>query len=58
MHGEYSLEDLNERLDQLVLQRDSKAKISEEKRRHIAKKFASKSLQELNEIACHLTTIE
>lgn len=51
-----SLEELQERFLRLVLQRDSF--LSEEKRRHIADKFASKSLQELNEMARNLQPIE
>ena len=52
MQSDYTLEDLHERFERLVLQRDSF--VSEEKRRHIADKFANKSLQELNEIARNL----
>jgi hypothetical protein len=53
MLTEYSLEDLHERFERLVLQR-SKTSLSEAHRRSIADKFANKSLQELNEMACQL----
>lgn len=51
-----SLEELHERFMRLVLQRDSF--LSEEERRHIADKFAKKSLNELNEIAKNLQPLE
>lgn len=60
MQSDDSLEDLHERFERLVLQRLAShrdSNVSEEKRRHIADKFANKSLQELNEIARTLTVI-
>lgn len=57
MRSEYSLEDLHERLEQL-LRNDSLAMVSQESRRHIADKFANKSLQELNDIALNLPPFE
>lgn len=57
MNSGDSFEDLHERFERLVLKRPALSRdsvVSEEKRRHIADKFASKSLQELNEIAGNL----
>lgn len=57
VRSDESLEDLHERFERLVLHKDFDSFVSEEKRRHIANKFANKSLQELNEIARDLTLI-
>jgi hypothetical protein len=54
MQMDHSLDDLHEKLEQLVNR--SQSTLSEAHRRSIADKFANKSLQELNEIACNLET--
>lgn len=58
MRSDCSPESLHERFERLVLQRDSDPVVSEENRRRIADKFAKKSLQELNDIACNLPSFE
>lgn len=57
MQTEYSLEDLHERFEKLVLKK-SESSLSEAHRRNIADKFANKTLQELHEIAKQLQTEE
>ena len=54
MRTEHSLEVLKERFEKLVLHRNESSAVSEAHRRRIADRFASKSLQELHEIAQQL----